>query len=174
VSAARDLPSINRSRLFILPSVVSLRQLRVPCWRRDMSNRFSALASYAGDASRPFSSPFAQSILEPYIRTHGGSTVASCGHVRSLAWWCARARPSTSIGDGHLWCGLDTLIYNDMWGKLCKLFSAPRVTFDDHDHLNIRDRSRGRQSLACGSRAKRIGRGPIPRRRLKCGIASSP
>lgn len=48
MSAARDLPSINRSRLFILPSVGSLRQLRVPCWRRDMSNRFSALASYAG------------------------------------------------------------------------------------------------------------------------------
>ena len=32
-------------------------------------------ASYAGDASRPFSSPFAKSVLEPYIRTHGGSTL---------------------------------------------------------------------------------------------------
>jgi len=51
--AARDLPSINRSRLFILPSVGPLRQLRVPCWRRDMSNRFSALASYAGAIVTP-------------------------------------------------------------------------------------------------------------------------
>jgi nitroreductase len=92
-------------------------------------------ASCAGDASRPFSSPFAKSVLEPYIRTHGGSTVASCGDVRSLAWWCARARPGTSAGDGHLWCGLDTLIYNDVWGKLSELFPAPRVTFDDHDYL---------------------------------------
>jgi nitroreductase len=91
-------------------------------------------ANCAGDASRPFSSPFAKSVLEPYIRTHGGSTVASCGDVRSLAWWCVRARPGTSDGDGHLWCGLDTLIYNDVWGKLCELFPAPRVTFDDHDH----------------------------------------
>jgi hypothetical protein len=65
MSAGRDLPSINRSRLFILPSINSLRQLRVPCWRRDMSNRFS---------------------------------------------------------------------YNDVWEKLCELFPAPRVTFDDHDH----------------------------------------
>ena len=40
--------------------------------------------------------------------------------------------------------------------------------------LNIRDRSGGRQSRTCGSRAKRIGRGPVPRRRLKCGIALSP
>jgi hypothetical protein len=39
---------------------------------------------------------------------------------------------------------------------------------------NIRDRSGGRQSLTCGSRAKRIGRESVPRRRLKCGIALSP
>ena len=96
-----------------------LGRAREPCWR----------------CLSAFSSPFAKSVLEPYIRTHGGSTVASCGEVRSLAWRCARARPGTSAGDGHLWCGLDTLIYNDVWGKLCELFPAPRVTFDDHDHL---------------------------------------
>jgi hypothetical protein len=73
-------------------------------------------ASYAGNASRPFSSPFAKSVLEPYIRTHGGSTVASCDDVRSLAWWCARARPGTSAGDGHF-CAVLTRSSTIMCGE---------------------------------------------------------
>jgi hypothetical protein len=30
--------------------------------------------------------------------------------------------------------GLDTLIYNNMWGRLCELFHGQTVTFDDHHH----------------------------------------
>jgi 5,6-dimethylbenzimidazole synthase len=41
--------------------------------------------------------------------------------ARKAAGWCPRR-------------GLDTLIYNNVWGRLCELFPAPRVTFDDHDH----------------------------------------
>jgi hypothetical protein len=73
-------------------------------------------ASYAGNASRPFSSPFAKSVLEPYIRTHGGSTVAAWGDVRSLAWWCARARPGTSAGDGYF-CAVLTRSSTMMCGE---------------------------------------------------------
>jgi hypothetical protein len=135
MSAAQDLPSITRSRLFILPSVGPLRQLRVPCWRRDMSNRFSALSSYAG------------AIVTP--------------------------RRGRLMPDRHCLLASDEESWDHSRRGRCKN-PALRVTFDDHDHLNIRDRSGGRQSLTCGSRAKRIGRGPVLRRRLKCGIALSP
>jgi nitroreductase len=40
--------------------------------------------------------------------------------ARKFAGWCPRR-------------GLDTPIYNNVWGRLCELFPAPRVTFDDHD-----------------------------------------
>jgi hypothetical protein len=53
MSAAQDLPSITRSRLFILPSVGPLRRLRVLRWRSYTSSRFSVLGSHPGASETP-------------------------------------------------------------------------------------------------------------------------
>src|SRR5918996_2392914 len=45
-----------------------------------------------------------------------------------------RRRRARTAGGWRPRRGLDTLIYNDRWGRLCQCFLTTRVSFDDYDH----------------------------------------
>jgi hypothetical protein len=131
-------------------------------------------ASHAGDASRlsHHRSPRASWSLTSERTAEAPLHLA----VRCDRWrGDARGLDLAPIPETAIFGAVLTRSSTMMCGESCASSSLlPGLLSMIMTTCNIRDRSGGRQSLTCGSRAKRIGRESVPRRRLKCGIALSP